>query len=350
MSKWYRVFYQPRPDALLWRRSVLPTTALYFLNSCADWLHGEPDDGPSVEQIGANTFRTSHANLVIRQDLPEALAKAINDRNRRLVYLIDDHVGACASDAGLPENYRRRLSERWQKVFLPLLRRADAIVVCSDYLLHHLRSYAPTVRADPVWDVRLLRDLERKMSVSVMADEVHVAVLGTASHQAGLGFLVPILSSLLARRSDVRLTLPAATNWPDVLAQAPRVSLRWPVPWAEYEERLAHERYDLCLYPSLDSPFAAARSRNKLTEQAITGACGVFSASWPHAPDVVSSGAGTLACNDETAWGEAILAAIEGLQAWRANAAGPAAAIRALNDPGPQKAMWRQLLGKAPDV
>src|SRR6056297_3336189 len=163
MNNWRNLIYPSRPDALLWRRGLLPTTALYFLNACADWIA----DG-LVEQTGTNSFRTSRANLVIRQDLPEAVGQALDDRSRKLVYLVDDHVAAHASDVGLPENYRARLADRWQRVFQPLLRRASAIVVCSDYLLHHLLPYGPTLRTDPVWHRRLFEGLEQKLSAPAL--------------------------------------------------------------------------------------------------------------------------------------------------------------------------------------
>lgn len=346
MSRLVSLVYQGKPDSLLWRRTLLPTTALYFLNSYGDQVAEKAKDG-MVEQLGANTFRTGSANLVIRQDLPEVVSAALGDRTRRLIYLIDDNVGAHASDTGLPENYRRRLADRWTRTFLPALRRADQVVVCSDYLKHHLSGFGPSTRMDPIWDASLLDGLSQKLAAPAVPGIVRVAFLGTGSHQAELAFLVPVFVALLAARADTELTLPAGTNWPAALSDHPRVRLRWPVPWFEYERRLVQERYDLCLYPSLDAPFAAGRSRNKLTEQALTGAFGLFSESWSHAGSVLEAGAGGLARNTVEAWVEASLQAIERLPDWRADADRVAAAIASLNDPAPQRALWQRLLGPA---
>ncbi len=346
MSKLRKAIYHTRPDSLLWRRSLVPTTALYFLNAYGDRVVDKARGG-MVQQLGANSFRTGSANLIIRQDLPEVVAAAMSDRTRRLVYLLDDNVGAYASDAGLPEKYRKRLADRWQRTFQPLLRRADRIVICSGYLQHLLSSYATTERMDPVWDERLFEGLRGRLESPALPGRVQVAYLGTGSHEAELGFLVPVFIALLAARSDVELTLPAGTKWPGILRNHPRVRLRWPVPWFEYEDMLAGERYDLCLYPSLDTPFAAGRSLNKLTEQALTGAFGLFSENWSHAGTVVATDAGALARNTVEDWVDAALLAIEGLPEWQANAAAVADAIAVLNDPARQVAQWQQLLGPA---
>ena len=329
---------------MLWRRSLLPTTALYFLNSYADMVTEKPRTG-LVQQVGTNSFRTGSANLIVRYDLPEVVRVALSDRTRQLVYLIDDHVGAYVSDSGLPEKYRKRLAERWRNTFQPLLRRADAIVVCSDYLQHHLAGYASTFRADPVWDERLFAGLEQRIARPAAAGVVRVAYLGTNSHQEELAFLVPVLTGLLDARPDIELTLPAGTAWPASLNNHPRVILRWPVPWFEYEEKLAGERFDLCLYPCLNTPFASGRSLNKLTEHALTGAFGLFSDSWPHAQQVLASGAGAVVRNMVDSWIDAALEAIDGLDAWQSRAADVAAKVIALNDPAPQRALWEQLLG-----
>lgn len=344
VSTWRNLVLPGRPDSLLWRRSLIPTTSLYFLNTCAHLLSDRAEDG-GVQQMGANCFRTGRVNVVIRQDLPEVVAAALNDRTRRLVYVLDDHVGAYATDAGLPDGYRKRLADRWERLFQPLLRRADTVVVSSSYLFHHLSRYGRVVRSNPVWAAATLEGLRARLSAPASPGTVQIAYLGTGSHQAELAFLQPVLLHLLRRREDVVLTLPAGTDWPREIAGHPRVRQRWPVPWFQYGEQLVTERYDICLYPSLETPFAAGRSRNKLTEQALTGAYGLFSNTWPHADEVLASGAGGLASNAIEDWIDAVEQAIAGLSAWRQQAGAVAAAIEALNDPAPQQAMWRELLG-----
>ena len=165
MSRLVSLVYQGKPDSLLWRRSLIPTTSLYLLNSCGDLIAEKSKEG-RIQQVGANSFRTGSANIVIRQDLPEVVAAALNDRNRRLIYVLDDNVGAHASDAGLPAKYRKRLEGRWQSTFLPLLRRADRIIVCSDYLSNHLSGFGKTVRADPVWHPDLVEGMESRLAVN----------------------------------------------------------------------------------------------------------------------------------------------------------------------------------------
>ncbi len=348
MSRLRNAFFPARPDSLLWRRSRVPTTTLYFLNSCGDLVSDKVGEG-CIQQVGANSFRTPRTNLIIRQDLPEVVGAALDDRTRRLVYLLDDNVGAFASDAGLPPSYRQRLGERWRRTFRPLLRRADAIVVCSGYLMHHLHDFGATIRMDPVWNGRLLAGLENRLSTPASQERIQIAYLGTVSHQEELAFLVPVLARLLQTRNDFDVTLPAGNQWPDFIMNHARVKLRWPVPWSEYESRLATERFDICLYPSLDTPFAGGRSANKLTEQALTGAFGLFSATWPHADRVLQTGAGALVSNRIEEWGAGVCKTIEGMPAWRAGGQRIARELKALNDPAPQRELWRHLLAMEND-
>ncbi|MGY9054140.1 MAG: hypothetical protein ACKVGZ_00775 [Alphaproteobacteria bacterium] len=343
MSKWTRALYAPKADALIWRRSQLPTTSLYFLNACEDLITDKEREG-AIQQIGANTFRTPYANLVIRQDLPEVIGKVLNDRARRLVYLLDDNVDAYATEAGLPEGYRRRLEDRWYRCFRPLLRKADIIIGASDYLCAHLNQYGPTERVDPVWHSDLVDSLADKLA-RPGDGTTRVAFLGTGSHGSELAFIMPALARLLSEQQGIDLKLPADSVLPRVISGNDRVQLRWPVPWPTYQERMLTEHYDICLYPSLNTPFAAGRSRNKLTEQVLTGAYGLFSDSWTHAGTVAASGAGGLVPNDPDAWYEAIGAALGGLTEWRGRAAETVESIRELNNPAPLRALWQRVLG-----
>ena len=88
--------------------ATLPTTHLYFLNSCADSVSGFFRRGP-VRRLGDNCFAAGETVLLIRQDRPDLMDRLRAAPPRRLVYLIDDDIEAAREDASLPEDYRSRL-------------------------------------------------------------------------------------------------------------------------------------------------------------------------------------------------------------------------------------------------
>jgi len=53
-------------------RSVLPTTDLYFLNSCDQWI-GRWWRRRPIERLGANCFRCGNRLLLIRHDDPRLM-------------------------------------------------------------------------------------------------------------------------------------------------------------------------------------------------------------------------------------------------------------------------------------
>ena len=334
-----------RAEAVVWRRLHTPTTSLYFINACGQQVQAKRSDG-GYEQIGPNCFRTDFANLIIRQDLPEVIGPILADRTRKLVYLIDDHMAAYATDAELPSSYSQRLASRWQQCCLPALTKAELVVTTSPFLSVYYGQYGPTAEINPAWHSSLTEGLEGKLAHNA-GQGVTLAYLGTASHETELAFLMPVLCRLLRDMPNVKLVLPGGISLPAELTESGRVTQRWPVPWNAYQAQLKDEHFDICLYPSLNSPFAAGRSRNKLIEQALTGAFGIFSDCWPHAEFVAGSGAGSLVPNRPDAWLDGIAEAIANLPNWRARSGQVASLIRTLNDLDGQRRFWERELHSA---
>ncbi len=69
-----------------------PTADLYFRNACGDFL-----DGP-IRQHGPTVFASDSACLVMRH----ALRAGPLPLRRRLIYMIDDDVGAGMEGGALP--------------------------------------------------------------------------------------------------------------------------------------------------------------------------------------------------------------------------------------------------------
>src|SRR5678815_6109424 len=83
--------------------ATLPTTHLYFLNSCADSVSSLFRRGP-IRALGDNCFAAGETVLLVRQDRPNLMDRLRAFPPGRLVYLIDDDIQAASEDASLPED------------------------------------------------------------------------------------------------------------------------------------------------------------------------------------------------------------------------------------------------------
>lgn len=309
-----------------------PTADLYFLNACGDFL----DAG--VRQLGPTVFSGAGACLVMRHDLCHGRLPG-----GRLIYFVDDAVEAGATEASLSFLYRRKLRlvecAAWRRVGP----RAAAVVVSSPELARRFEDRVETRVVHPYWS-EPLAGLEHFDARAAGEGRIDIACLGSAVHRSDLAFLWPVLEAVLARQPRARLHVSERLRLPPGLAAHPRV-LRIPASsWSIYRAALRGRRFHLALYPLMDTPFNRARSLNKLIEHGLVGAAPLYSRSWPEAARAGAAGAGILLDNDPQAW----RAAIEGLIArpgtMRGIAARAGALARDLNQAGPQRRLWSELM------
>lgn len=313
----------------------LPTTDLYFLNACANWLH-RPWRRGAVRRIGSNTFTIADTLLLIRRDTPARMHDALSWRGR-VVYLVDDDIAAGGTCRHLPAEYRRRLARFHADWQLPLMERADMVVTTSPVLRSALEPVANGTRLlHPFWP-------HQPAGLNHFAQgETRLVHLGSGSHRRGLMQITPALLSTLDAEPDVRLTCFGRPGEHPALERHPRVSMLRPMRWWRYRRWIARQRFHIALYPLTDSPFDAARSANKLAEHAIVGAAGIYSAGWRPMGKLDGAGIGV----DDTAG--AWEGAIRSLVRERARAAdivrAAAGVLRPLFDPVHQHQFWGEVL------
>ena len=167
--------------------------------------------------------------------------------------------------------------------------------------------------------------------------------LGTASHQAGLDFLKPVVEVLLERFDRFHFTYVGREPRLGALDAHPRVHRERPQSWRRYRRFLGRRRIHLGLYPLPDTPFNRARSRNKLLEHAIVGAVGVYSRSWPTANELQECA--ILAGEDAADWIAALSPYLEEPQRLRPLAQAARQVVGPLNDPTTQRRFWADVLG-----
>jgi hypothetical protein len=320
--------------------TTLPTTHLYFLNSCADSVSRLFRRGP-IRRLGDNCFAAGETVLLIRQDRPDLMDRLRADRPGRLVYLVDDDIQAAGEDASLPQDYRSRLTRFHEEYHADLVARADTLVVTSDTLLQKFSSHRDVRIVHPVWHLDLADD--HHFDALASGEAVQAMHLGTGSHQAGLDFLKPVIAALLERHERFHFTYVGHGPRMGALDAHPRVHRERPQSWRRYRRTLGRRRIHLGLYPLPDTPFNRARSRNKVLEHAIVGAVGVYSRSWLAADKL--QGCAILAGENAADWIEALSPYLDEPQKLRPLAQAARQIFAALNDSKSQRQFWADVLG-----
>ncbi|MEM9061899.1 MAG: hypothetical protein AAGD13_15675 [Pseudomonadota bacterium] len=311
-----------------------PTADLYFRNACGDLL------GSQVRQIAPTVFLSDEACLVMRH----AMRSGPLPQGRRLIYMLDDDVDAGVADMSLPFLYRQKLRMVERPAGKDLVRRADIAVVSSPLLEEMLSRHLETHLMMPYWSEGLA-PLDHFDRAVLPGGRFEIAYLGSFAHRSDLQFLLPVLANLLARFETVHVHVPQRHALPSPFDLHPRVHRIPGLGWTEYRTRLTERRFHVALYPLLDTPFNRARSPNKLIEHAVVGAAPIYSAEWRETERIVHGASGLCLPNTQHAWVDAIAALIRAPERARHLAEGARAVARRLNDPGPQRALWRQLLG-----
>ncbi len=325
------------------RADQLPSTDLYFLNACGDWVRRWFRRGP-VRRLGANSFTCGDTMLVVRRDSQPLLRRAL-DWPGQLIYLIDDDIAAAVACPHLPRAYRRRLAEFDRSWHRPLLVRADALVTPAAALVARFGA-DPAItgavhRIDPYWPDRPAD--QGHFAPLAAGGTLQVVHLGSGSHRAALGALAPIMAGLLAGHDDLAFTYFAAHAVDDALEAHPRARRIEPKPWPEYRRWLGRNRFHLGLYPLMDTPFDRARSVNKLIEHAIVGAVGLYPHDWDGA--ALQPGGVLTAPPAPAQWGDALAQALASRATLAERAARANAAWPALNNWRQQRRLWAGLLG-----
>jgi len=310
-----------------------PTADLYFRNACADFL------ARGVEQLAPTVFASDAACLVMRHDMRAGRLPS----RRRLIYLIDDDVDAGTTDESLPFFYRQKLRMVECARGRRIRRFAGVAVVSSPVLARLFAPVTDTRLVRPYWS-EPMAGLDHFQDSGAPGSWIDMAYLGSAVHRTDLEFLLPAVERLLAAHSRLRFHLPARHRLPARLEAHPRIRRIPGTGWTAYRHALAGRRFHIALYPLMDTPFNRGRSPNKLIEHAIVGAAPVYSTSWAEGTRAAEEGAGLCLPNDGHAWHAGIAGLIGDAARMQRIAAGAQALGRRLNDPRPQRKLWRELL------
>lgn len=286
-------------------RGTIPTTDLHFANACRPWIKTSFLSSRPITKLGANTFLRDKTLIVCRRDDEALLDRLLATTGFRLIYIMDDDLRAAEADTTLPEDYRDRLMRFRDGLHRRLVQAADQIVVPSE---NHRRLYQafdkPIEILPPYWSE--LADTPPQAALRNQGIPLELGYLGTASHRADRAFVMDVADQLIERGTNFRLSLFGEKDLPARLKSHRALNVMRSMSWPKYRATMKHRKFDLLLYPLMDTPFNQTRSANKIIEHAVHRAPGIYSAEWQFAARVKQSDAGLTVPNDPEKWAEII--------------------------------------------
>tara|TARA_B100002003_G_scaffold120843_1_gene111532 strand:+ start:312 stop:1346 length:1035 start_codon:yes stop_codon:yes gene_type:complete len=310
-----------------------PTEDIYFLEAAAPVLR---EQGAVIERFETRRYRLpawlalrrlAGANLLIVRSLGERWVRLI-ERHRarfgRIVYLIDDDLGAVTRTGGLPAAYVARLSGLAMRQ-PALLALANEVVACCDSLVAQLgREHA---------NVSLLTPPMLASSVK-LADFTQpdwiIGYHGTRAHRDDIAHLAPALTSVMETHPRVRLEVMMGRHVPDALAGIDRLEAPEALPWKAFRHYQATRRIQIGLAPLLETPFNCGKSWIKFLDISAMGGVGIYSRRAPYT-EIVEHGVDSLLVGDDP-------------EEWQS------ALEQLLADPVATQAMAERALQKARDI
>lgn len=325
-----------------------PTTDLYFFNAMRHAVKGPLRSG-RIRPIGFNSFRVDDCAVVVRQDQPHVIRDILARPWRRLIYVIDDNIEAGLHDGNLSDAYRCRLRRQYVDTYAPMIAKADIIVTGSDRLAKRLSEQVSLNRQvkishiDPHWGRFAGAAQSFSGTASSVPGRFRIAYLGAQSHTRDFETILPVLSDFLADHRDAELVTFLDTPSVRRLADSARVRINAMRTWVHYRRWVGTERFDLAVYPVIDTEFNQSRSVNKLIEHVVVGAVGIYSAGWYQARHL-THGDNAFLADGSVAWRDALEQAISDRAALAAMFAKAKRLAASLDDPSAQQAFWERTL------
>ena len=286
-----------------------PTEDIYFLESAAPILRAQ---GARIERMDTRRYRLparfslggiKGANLLIVRSLGVRWVRLI-ERHRecfgRIVYLIDDDLGAVSKTPGLPAAYVKRLSKlaAHQPALLGL---ADEVVACCDALVRQLTLQHNKVSILTPPMLAPLPDLDH-----FEKSEWTIGYHGTRAHRSDIAYLAPALERVMKTHEDTQLEIMMGRHLPSELSKLARLTAPEALPWRPFKQYQASRRIHIGLAPLLDTPFNRGKSWIKFLDITAMGGVGVYSRRAPFT-DIVEHGVnGLLVGDDLNEWQAAI--------------------------------------------
>ena len=236
------------------------------------------------------------AAVVFVRYVPRAWARLVDDVRPRLdavVFFMDDDLLDVGASAGMPWRYRLKLARLAALRSGWLRRQAAEVWVTSSYLQQKYADWRPKL---------VLPSL-----LSSTAERRRLFYHGTASHDAEIRWLRPVLEEALRRDERLALEIVGGRDVYRLYRGVPRVTVVHPMKWPAYQSFLAMPGRHIGLAPLLDLPFNRGRSYTKFFDITRCGAAGIYSPGSIYSEVVSHRVDGLVVELDQEAWVAAIL-------------------------------------------
>jgi glycosyltransferase involved in cell wall biosynthesis len=213
-----------------------------------------------------------------------------------IVYFMDDDLMDERSLVNLPTAYYKKIRRLATDQVVLIENLSAEFWVSSRFLAEKYIRWAPTILpARPHSSL-----LKKKKAVDVFYH-------GTASHQAELGWLVPVVKAVQERNPVTQFEVFGDLLVNRLYRDLPRVTVVHPMRWLSYLAYTSTVRRDIGLAPLMPEPFNAARAPTKFFDFVRMGAVGLYSDVPPYSDFIRSGVDGILLPNDPEAWAAAII-------------------------------------------
>lgn len=214
----------------------------------------------------------------------------------KVIYFMDDDLMDPAVLSGLPTAYAKKIRN------LAIKRRPILESLCSEFWVSTI-FLADKYRT---WSPKILNP-RPAMCDLLQVDGVTVCYHGTASHQAELEWLAPIINAVQTDNSDMNFEVFGDHAVNKLYRNIPRVSILHPMNWPNYLSYTASVRHDIALAPLIPHPFNSARGPTKFFDFARMGAVGIYTDIEPYRGFIRHGEDGLLLPNDPVLWARTII-------------------------------------------
>ncbi len=260
---------------------------------------------PVLVSVGWRVVRCGFSDLPERVELkgsmvifvryvPVAWARLVESVNlHSLIFFMDDDVLDMHATSGMPWRYRLKLARlaAWKKRWLG--EQKAKLWVSTPYLQE---KYAQ-------WQPRLVLP----SPVGIATDVCRVFYHGSASHNAEIDWLYPVMGEVLRSDEHVTFEIVGGRDVYRLYRGLSRVNIIHPMKWPAYQHFLSLGARHIGLAPLLDLPFNRARSYTKFYDFTRCGAVGIYSPDSECASVIDHGRDGLIVALEQEAWVSAIL-------------------------------------------
>lgn len=211
-----------------------------------------------------------------------------------LIFFIDDDVFDLNMHRGLPWRYRWKLFHLAAKHKKQLIGLGFSLWVSTPWLQEKYLAWQP-------------KQLEPLNPYIDNSRKEIVFYHGTASHQAEIEWLVPIIEQVTTENNQLVFELIGNKHTQRLFKDIPAVHVYHPMPWYSYCELIRLPGRIIGLAPLLETPFNQARSASKFFDITQAGAIGLYANNAVYAQKITHNQTGFLLAMQQEVWVEHIL-------------------------------------------